>query len=264
MCFLDHVFFDSGPTSTRNLRATKRFNGLGRRLPSGAWNYHAGIVPIFCQSMKVWGLDVDDIFAPVNFRNEHWISIWISIPKKHIVVWDSIHSHISPEDLDVVMEPFVTMVLYLLVKCAGFNEQRVQYTLEPYTYERLTIGFSNKNAKAMREKMALDIFKETPGCHSKENEDNDENIATPSTYKPCVASGVCVLSSSIAPTKIAILISSVSPDRALLLEESMCVPQLVVQHKDIYSLSILQTKYPFSRPGIQVWRYADQHMIQLL
>ena len=83
---------------------------------------------------------MDDIFAPVNFRNEHWISIWISIPKKHIVVWDSIHSHISPEDLDVVMEPFVTMVLYLLVKCAGFNEQRVQYTLEPYTYERLTIG----------------------------------------------------------------------------------------------------------------------------
>ncbi|KAF2547215.1 hypothetical protein F2Q70_00021873 [Brassica cretica] len=85
------------------------------------------------------GLDVDDIFAPVNFRNEHWISISISIPKKHIVVWDSIHSHISPEDLDV---------------------------------------FSNKNAKAMREKMGLDIFKETPGCHSKENEDNDENIAT--------------------------------------------------------------------------------------
>uniref|UniRef100_A0A0D3CFQ8 Ubiquitin-like protease family profile domain-containing protein n=1 Tax=Brassica oleracea var. oleracea TaxID=109376 RepID=A0A0D3CFQ8_BRAOL len=71
--------------------------------------------------------------------NEHWISISISIPKKHIVVWDSIHSHISPEELDV---------------------------------------FSNKNVKAMREKMGLDIFKETPGCHSKENEDNDENIAT--------------------------------------------------------------------------------------
>ncbi|CAF2106804.1 unnamed protein product [Brassica oleracea var. botrytis] len=136
----------------------------------------------------ILGVDVDDIYALVNFRNEHWIAIWISIPKTHIVVWDSIISHISREELDVVMEPFVTMVPYLL--------------------------FCNKNAKAIREKMALDIFKETPKCHEKENEDNDENMGTydeqgrrgvkssgrltrrsPSTYKPCVASGVCVLSS---------------------------------------------------------------------
>ncbi|CAN7047196.1 unnamed protein product [Brassica oleracea var. botrytis] len=30
-------------------------NGLGRRLPGGAWNYHAGVIPSFCQSKKVWG-----------------------------------------------------------------------------------------------------------------------------------------------------------------------------------------------------------------
>ncbi|KAF3610764.1 hypothetical protein DY000_02048230 [Brassica cretica] len=114
-------------------------NGLGRRLLGGAWNYHAGIVPTFCQSMNVWGLDVDDIYAPVNFRNEHWIAIWIWIPKKHIVVWDIIHSHISPEDLDVVMERFLTMIPYLLVECAGSDEQCVQHTLEPYTYERLAV-----------------------------------------------------------------------------------------------------------------------------
>ncbi|CDY08647.1 BnaC04g19560D [Brassica napus] len=172
-------------------------------------------VPTFCQSMNVLGVDVDDIYAPVNFRNEHWIAIWISIPKNHIVVWDNIISHISREDLDVVMEPFVTKVPYLLVECAGSDEQRVQHTLEPYTYERVTVGFCNKNVKAIREKMALDIFKETPECHSKENEDNDENMRTydeqegrrgvkssgrltrrsPSTYKSCVASSVCVLSS---------------------------------------------------------------------
>ncbi|KAF2538722.1 hypothetical protein F2Q68_00021472 [Brassica cretica] len=120
-------------------------NGLGRRLPSGAWNYHAGMVPTFCQSMKVWGLDVDDIYAPVNFRNEHWIAIWISTPKRHIIVWDSILTHIKAADLDVLMEPFVNM-------------------------------FCNKNAKAIREKMALVIFQETPEGHAIENEDNDENI----------------------------------------------------------------------------------------
>ncbi|CAN6801705.1 unnamed protein product [Brassica oleracea] len=182
-------------------------NGLGRRLPGGAWNYHAGIVPTFCQSMKVWVLDVDNIYAPVNFRNEHWIAIWISIPKSHIVVWDIILTHIKAADLDVLMETFVNMVPYLLVECTGSDEERVKHTLEPYTYERVTVGipqcrsgdcgvfalkyiechalgmsfpleFCNKKAKALREKMALDIFKETPEGHAKENEDNDEILGT--------------------------------------------------------------------------------------
>ncbi|CAN7001116.1 unnamed protein product, partial [Brassica rapa subsp. trilocularis] len=182
-------------------------NGLGRRLPGGAWNYHAGLIPSFCQSKKVWGVDVDDIYAPVNFKNEHWIAIWISIPKRHIVVWDSIVSHIRPAELDEVMEPFVTMVPYLLVECALSDEQKVQYTLEPYTYARQTVGvpqcragdcgvftlkyiechalgiefptaFDKKHGKAIREKMALDIFRELPKCHEWENQDNDENLAT--------------------------------------------------------------------------------------
>ncbi|KAF3528223.1 hypothetical protein DY000_02041337 [Brassica cretica] len=159
-------------------------NDLGRRLPGGAWNYHAGIVPTFCQSMKIWGLDVDDIYAP-----------------------DSILTHIKAADLDVLMEPFVNMVPYLLVECAGSDEEHVKHTLEPYTYERVTVGvpqcragdcgvfvlkyiechalrmsfppeFCKKSAKAIREKMALDIFKETPEGHAKENEDNDENLGT--------------------------------------------------------------------------------------
>ncbi|KAG5410873.1 hypothetical protein IGI04_007192 [Brassica rapa subsp. trilocularis] len=84
-------------------------NGLGRRLPGGA---------------RFGGVDVDDIYAPVNFKNQHWIAIWISIPKRHIVVWDSIVSHISPKELGEVMEPFVTMVPYLLVECALSDEQK--------------------------------------------------------------------------------------------------------------------------------------------
>ncbi|KAF3494329.1 hypothetical protein DY000_02053598 [Brassica cretica] len=144
---------------------------------------------------------------PVNFRNEHWIATWISIPKSHIVVWDIILTHIKAADLDVLMEPFVNIVPYLLVECTGSDEERVKHTLEPYTYERVTVGipqcrssdcgvfalkyiechalgmsfppeFCNKNAKAIREKMALDIFKETPEGHAKENEDNDENLGT--------------------------------------------------------------------------------------
>ncbi|CAN6824130.1 unnamed protein product, partial [Brassica oleracea] len=86
----------------------------------------------------VWGTNIDDIYAPVNFADTHWIAMWISIPKRHIVVFDSICSSISPEELDMVMEPFLYMVPYLLVECASSDEQRAQYSLEPFTYERPT------------------------------------------------------------------------------------------------------------------------------
>ncbi|KAF2592753.1 hypothetical protein F2Q70_00043933 [Brassica cretica] len=180
-------------------------NGLGRRLPGGAWNYYAGTIPSFCQSNKVWGTDIDDVYAPVNYNDTHWIAMWISIPKRHIVVFDSICSSISPEELDVVMEPFLYMVPYLLVECASSDEQRAQYSLEPFTYERPTnipparagdcgvyslkyiechalgIEFSKKefgkpNGKTMRDKMAVDIFQELPGAHEFENKDNDANL----------------------------------------------------------------------------------------
>ncbi|CDY23130.1 BnaC09g18840D [Brassica napus] len=131
-------------------------NGLGRRLPGGAWNYHAGEIPSFCKSKK-WSL--------------------------------------------------VTMVPYLLVECALSDEQKVQYTLESYTYARQTDGvpqcragdcgpfalkyiechalgmkfpktFNKRNGKSIREKMAVDIFQELPMCHEWENQDNDENLGT--------------------------------------------------------------------------------------
>ncbi|RID79706.1 hypothetical protein BRARA_A02420 [Brassica rapa] len=174
LCFLNHVFSRPWSHKYPEFKSDEGdLNGLGRRLPTGVWIYHACIVPTFFQSLK------------------HWIAMWISIPKRHIVVWDSIVPHISREDLELVMEPFVTMVPYMLVECAATDEQRVQHILEPYTYERVTIGvpqcracdcgvftlkyiechalgmsfppeFCNKNVKAIREKMALDIVKETP------------------------------------------------------------------------------------------------------
>uniref|UniRef100_A0A0D3B8F6 Ubiquitin-like protease family profile domain-containing protein n=1 Tax=Brassica oleracea var. oleracea TaxID=109376 RepID=A0A0D3B8F6_BRAOL len=103
------------------------------------------------------------------------------------------------------MEPFLYMVPYLLVECASSDEQRAQYSLEPFTYERLTnipqaragdcgvyalkyiewhalgMPFSKKdfakpNGKTMSDKMAVDIFKELPDAHEFENKDNDANL----------------------------------------------------------------------------------------
>nr|VDD36195.1 unnamed protein product [Brassica oleracea] len=195
MCVLDHLFAQQWRFNFKDFKDSKPDqNGLGRRLPGGAWNYYAGTIPSFCKSNKVWGTDIDDIYAPVNFADSYWIAIWISIPKRHIVVFDSICSSISPEELDVVMEPFLYMVPYLLVECASSGELRAQYSLEPFTYERPTnipparagdcgvytlkyiechalgIEFSKKdfakaNGTSMRDKMAVDIFQELPDVH---------------------------------------------------------------------------------------------------
>ncbi|CAN6881259.1 unnamed protein product [Brassica oleracea] len=150
-------------------------------------------------------MDIDDVYPPVNYTDSHWIAMWISISKRHIVVWDNIYSSISPEELDAVMEPFLYMVPYLLVECASSDEKRAQYILEPFTYERLTnipqvragdcgmyalkyiechalgMQFSKKdfakpNGKTMRDKMAVDIFKELPDAHEFKNKDNDANL----------------------------------------------------------------------------------------
>ncbi|CAN6936632.1 unnamed protein product, partial [Brassica oleracea] len=206
MCLLDHLFSQQWRFNYKDFKDSEPDqNCLGRRLPGGAWNYYACTTPSFCQSNKVWGTDIDDVYAPVNYNDTHWIVMWISIPKRHIVVWDSICSSIFPEDLDVVMEPFLYMVYYLLVECAPSDEQRAQYSLEPFTYERPTnippvragdcgvytlkyiechalgIEFSKKdfakaNGKTMRDKMAVDIFQELPDAHEFKNKDNDANL----------------------------------------------------------------------------------------
>ncbi|CAN6872650.1 unnamed protein product, partial [Brassica oleracea] len=206
MCFLVHLFAHQWRFNFKDFKDSEPDqNVLGRRLPGGAWNYYAGTIPSFCQSNKVWGTDIDDIYAPVNYADTHWIAMWISIPKRHIVVFDSICSSISPEELDVVMEPFLYMVPYLLVECAYSDEQRVQYNLEPFTYERPAnipparagdcgvytlkyiechalgiefskIDFAKANGKTMRDTMAVDIFQELPDAHEFENKDNDANL----------------------------------------------------------------------------------------
>ncbi|KAG5410409.1 hypothetical protein IGI04_006733 [Brassica rapa subsp. trilocularis] len=72
MCFLDHLFVQQWRFNFQDFKDSEPDqNGLGRRLPGGAWNYYAGIIPSFCQSNKVWRTDIDDIYAPVNYTDTH-------------------------------------------------------------------------------------------------------------------------------------------------------------------------------------------------
>uniref|UniRef100_A0A0D3DD84 Ubiquitin-like protease family profile domain-containing protein n=1 Tax=Brassica oleracea var. oleracea TaxID=109376 RepID=A0A0D3DD84_BRAOL len=143
MCFLDHLYAQQWRFNFKDFKDSKPDqNGLGRRLHGWAWNYYACTIPSFYQSNKVWGTNIDDIYAPVNFADTHWIAIWISIPKRHIVVFDSICSSISPEELDV------------------FSKK----------------DFAKANGKSMRDKIAVDIFQELPDVHDFEDKDMDDNL----------------------------------------------------------------------------------------
>ncbi|KAF8105957.1 hypothetical protein N665_0150s0007 [Sinapis alba] len=97
---------------------------------------------------------------------------------------------------------FVNMILYLLVECAATVEERCKYSLEPFMYEVANapqcesgdcgiftlkyiechaLGFpfygslNPNNSKAIREKMAVDIFEEIPDVHQTEITDVDIN-----------------------------------------------------------------------------------------
>ncbi|KAF2571884.1 hypothetical protein F2Q70_00005944 [Brassica cretica] len=177
MCFLDHLFAQQWRFNYNDFKdSDPDQNGLGRRLPGGAWNYYAGTIPSFCQSNKVWGTNIDDVYALVNYNDTHWIAMWISIPKRHIVVWDNICSNISPEDLDV---PF-TYERPTNIPPARAGDCGV-YTLKYIECHALGIEFSKKdfakaNRKTMRDKMTVDIFQELPDAHEFENKDNDANL----------------------------------------------------------------------------------------
>lgn len=91
----------------------------------------------------------------------------------------------------------------------------------------------------------------------------DHFLCSLSIYNLCVASGVCVLSSWISPTKIVILTSFVFSDHTLLLEEDICVSQLL-QHKDIYYVRTCKQKNHLRSAGTLVQRHANHHIFQLL
>ncbi|CDY18301.1 BnaC09g30510D [Brassica napus] len=141
MCFLDHLFAQQWRFNFKDFKDSEPDqNGLGRRLP-------------------------------VNFADTHWIAMWISIPKRHIVVFDSICSSISPEEL--------------VVRPANIPPARAGdcgvYTLKYIGCHALGIEFSKKdfamaNGKSMRDKMAVDIFQELPDAHEFENKDMDNNL----------------------------------------------------------------------------------------
>ncbi|CAG7876720.1 unnamed protein product [Brassica rapa] len=130
MCFLDHVFSRQWRASYPDFKSdAPDANGLGRRLPGGAWNYHAGVIPSFCQSKKPYTYARQTVGVPQCRAGD--------------------------------CGPFT--LKYIECHALGIE---------------FPTAFDKKHGKTIREKMALDIFRELSMCHEWENQDNDENLAT--------------------------------------------------------------------------------------
>lgn len=162
-------------------------NGLGRRLPAGAYDYHCGELPSYCKSKKVWGLDIDDIYSSLHVKKNHWVAMWVSIPQRHITIWDSTLVHASDQEIAVAATPIANIIPYLLHTLCP-REENWKYPNQPFTFGRVKSGvpqndqsgdcgvyclkyiefhalgmefpsyLCDKNIKSIRDKLASDIL----------------------------------------------------------------------------------------------------------
>ncbi|XP_024003635.1 uncharacterized protein LOC112090252 [Eutrema salsugineum] len=87
-------------------------DGSGKLLPAGSFEYYTGAAPTYCVSNKTWGYDVDDMYSMLHITGDHWVAMWISIPMKHIVIWDShANTHASDLQIEVAVTPITVLVL---------------------------------------------------------------------------------------------------------------------------------------------------------
>lgn len=198
ICFLDTIL-------TRLWVARyNEFLSFSNALPPDSYDYGVGEKPVYCKTRKAWGLEVEDIYCPLHVKGDHWIALWMSLPNRHIEIWDSDVYHVKDKELEVLIQPFIHMLPYLLHTVA-LAEDKHKYSLEKFTYERKKglpwnkqsgdcgvyalkyiechalgmLSFPNvlcdANIKAIRSKLAADIFHEI-GLSENEAQDRSMNM----------------------------------------------------------------------------------------
>lgn len=147
VCFLDAAFsqiWTSGYSEFLDSPASP--DGSGRLLPAGALNYYTGEEPAYCRSDKTWAQEIDDIYAPLFVKGDHWVACWISIPRRHIVIWDSDVYYATDEEIAKHVKPFAQMVPYLLHMMSRGKEREL-YTVD-FTHERLSASEVPQNKQS--------------------------------------------------------------------------------------------------------------------
>ncbi|XP_013624845.1 PREDICTED: uncharacterized protein LOC106331030 [Brassica oleracea var. oleracea] len=79
-CILDAVFTQMWTAKySEFLASPANPDGSSKLLPPGALDYYTGEEPTYSRSNKTWASEIDDIYAPLLVKNDHWVACWISI-----------------------------------------------------------------------------------------------------------------------------------------------------------------------------------------
>lgn len=205
ICFVDTTFghYWSTKYDEFNMIAPDE-HGFGRSLPLLSYDYYKGALPEPRPSMKIWGVDIDDLYIPYNVKGTHWVALYISLPKRHITIYDSLPHYTSPQELYPLIEPVAVMLPYMMRLLAD-EDKKDAWPFDPFTYDRpidpavvpqqsngndcgvFTLKYiechalgmefpqtlRHKNIPNIRMKLACDIFHET-GCRGPEERDYPE------------------------------------------------------------------------------------------
>ena len=137
ICMMDDVFTQMWTAKySEFLDSPANPDGSGKLLPLGALDYYTYEEPAYCRSDKTWALEIDDIYAPLFVKNDHWVACWISIPRRHIVIWDSDVVYTKDEEIAKTVKPIAHMLPYMLHMLSP-GEDRELYTVD-FTHERVS------------------------------------------------------------------------------------------------------------------------------
>ncbi|KAG5387706.1 hypothetical protein IGI04_029247 [Brassica rapa subsp. trilocularis] len=135
ICMLDAVFTQMWTAKySEFLASPANPDGSGKLLPPGALDYYTGEETAYSRSNKTWALEIDDIYAPLLVKNDHWVACWISIPRRRIVIWDSDLAYATNAEIAKAVKPIAHMLPYML-RMLSTGAERELYTVD-FTHER--------------------------------------------------------------------------------------------------------------------------------
>nr|AAD46015.1 F21H2.5 [Arabidopsis thaliana] len=82
-----------------------------------------------------WMKDVDVVFAPMNWKSEHWVALGINLNERLITVYDALISHTRESAVKARMTPICEMMPYL-VRAMCQDVLISPYSVEPFEYVR--------------------------------------------------------------------------------------------------------------------------------
>lgn len=83
-----------------------------------------------------WLKDVDVLYVPLNWSQEHWVGLSIHLKMRHVTIYDPLVSKTREIVVKTRMQPILAMMPYLLkAVCKDYVGEK--YSLDPFTYFRV-------------------------------------------------------------------------------------------------------------------------------